>query len=355
MISELARMRFTAIAAAASQGRSPLVWQTRFPLVVGVIFLFGLGVKCAFGHEVRPAYLELHEERPGEFSVLWKTPMLGDVRLALNPELSGDAKLVTKVSTQFPPGAAVQQWTLRTSALRGQTLRIEGLESSMTDVLARIEFADGREWMHRFTGQAPTATIPAQESGWSIAAVYLTLGIGHILLGIDHLLFVLALLMIARGAVRLVKTVTAFTVAHSITLALATLGIVHVPSQPIEAVIALSIVFVALEILHSRQGRGGVTAHAPWIIAFGFGLLHGFGFAGALSEVGLPQAHIPVALLFFNVGVEIGQLLFIGAVLALVALVRRINWPLPRWTELVPPYAIGSIAMFWVIQRVAAF
>jgi hydrogenase/urease accessory protein HupE len=323
--------------------------------VVVFIFLFGLGVECVFGHEVRPAYLELHEERTGEFGVLWKTPMLGDVRLSLNPAFSGDARVVTKVNTHIRPGAAVQQWTLRAPTLRGQTLRIVGLETTMTDVLARIEFADGSEWVHRFTGQAPSVTVPTQKSAWSIARVYLKLGIEHILLGIDHLLFVLALLIVARGAARLVKTITAFTVAHSITLALATLGIVHVPSQPVEAVIALSIVFVAAEILHRHQGRVGVTAHAPWIIAFGFGLLHGFGFAGALSAVGLPQAHISVALLFFNVGVEIGQLLFIAAVTALAALVRRISGPLPRWTELVPPYVIGSIAMFWVVQRVAAF
>ena len=151
------------------------------------------------------------------------------------------------------------------------------------------------------------------------------------------------------------KTVTAFTVAHSITLALATLGVVHVPPKPVEAVIALSIVFVAAEILHARRGRTGLAARMPWIVAFTFGLLHGFGFAGALSEVGLPAGQIPVALLFFNLGVEAGQLLFIAAVLALVAGARRVRIAWPRWAELVPPYAIGSVAMFWVIQRVAAF
>ena len=157
------------------------------------------------------------------------------------------------------------------------------------------------------------------------------------------------------GTWRLVKTVTAFTVAHSITLGLATLGFVHVPSKPVEAVIALSIVFVAAEIVQARRGRAGLAAQMPWIVAFTFGLLHGFGFAGALSEVGLPEGHIPVALLFFNLGVEAGQLLFVAAVLALVACARRIRVAWPRWAELVPPYAIGSVAMFWVIQRVAAF
>ncbi len=170
--------------------------------------------------------------------------------------------------------------------------------------------------VQRLTPQAPARQSLRQQSGWSVAGTYLSLGVEHILLGIDHLLFVLALLLITRGTWRLVKTVTAFTVAHSITLALATLGFVHVPQAPVEAVIALSIVFVAAEIVRVRNGRDGIAARAPWIVAFTFGLLHGFGFAGALARVGLPEGHIPLALLFFNVGVEVGQLLFIAAVLA---------------------------------------
>jgi hydrogenase/urease accessory protein HupE len=188
-----------------------------------------------------------------------------------------------------------------------------------------------------------------------VAAAYLTLGVEHILTGIDHLLFVLALLLLTRGTWRLVKTVTAFTVAHSITLGLATLGIVHVPSKPVEAIIALSIVFVAAEIVQARRGHQGLAARVPWIVAFTFGLLHGFGFAGALSETGLPAGHIPVALLFFNLGVEAGQLLFVAAMLAVMACARHIQMVWPRWAGLVPPYAIGGLASFWVIQRVAAF
>ena len=181
------------------------------------------------------------------------------------------------------------------------------------------------------------------------------LGIEHILTGIDHLLFVLALLIITHGGWMLVKTVTAFTISHTITLTAATLGYVHVPPAPVEAVIALSIVFVAAEIIHIRRGIKGVTASAPWIVALAFGLIHGLGFAGGLSEAGLPAGHIPTALLFFSLGVESGHFLFIGAVLSLIALLRSIRIPFPLWTELVPPYAICSIAMFWVIQRVAAF
>ena len=318
-------------------------------------------------HEVRPAYLELHEDAPGMFSVLWKTPMRGEMRLSLSPEFSGRTETITPMATRLANAASVQTWRLTAfDPLRGQSIRIRGLEGTMTDALVRIVFADGGTWVKRLTPQAPLAAIPARQSGWSVAREYLQLGVEHILLGIDHLLFVLALLIIARGTMQLVKTITAFTLAHSITLALATLGFVHVPPKPVEAVIALSIVFVASEILRLKapsrvagagwdEGAASLTVRKPWIVALSFGLLHGFGFAGALSEAGLPEGHIPLALLFFNVGVETGQLLFIAAVLTFIALVRRSRVPLPRWAELVPPYAIGSVAMFWVIQRVAAF
>jgi len=309
----------------------------------------------AFADAIRPAYLELKEGKPGEFSVLWKIPMLGTARLPVEPEFSGDSKPVTPVTTRTPPGATIQQWTLRAPTLRGQTLRIRGLEGSMTDALIRVEFADGTKWVQRLRGDETEATIPMRQSGWSVAGVYLKLGVEHILTGADHLLFVLALIIITRGGWMLVKTVTAFTVSHSITLTATTLGYVHVPQGSVEAVIALSIVFVACEIVHGYQARSGLTERWPWIVALTFGLLHGLGFAGALSELGLPLGHIPLALLFFSVGVEIGQLLFITAVLAFVALVRRIRVAFPRWTELAPPYAIGTVAMFWVIQRTLAF
>jgi hydrogenase/urease accessory protein HupE len=309
----------------------------------------------ASAHEVRPAYLELREAKPGQFTVTWKTPMLGDARLALEPEFGGDVKTVAPMTTRTVPGAAVQTWTLRAQALRGQTVRIRGLEGTMTDALVRIEFADGTSWTERLTPQQPTAVIPARQGGFSVAGVYLKLGVEHILTGVDHLLFILALIIITRGGWKLVKTITAFTVSHSITLSAATLGFVHVPQRPVEAVIALSIVFVACEIVRRRQGCSGLTERWPWIVALTFGLLHGLGFAGALSEVGLPQGHIPLALLFFSVGVEIGQLIFIAAVLSLVAVVLRVRIPIPRWGEFVPPYAIGTVAMFWIFQRVALF
>ena len=188
-----------------------------------------------------------------------------------------------------------------------------------------------------------------------MARTYTVLGIEHILTGIDHLLFVLALLILTRGGWKLVKTVTAFTVSHSLTLTAATLGWVHVPPPPVEATIALSIVFVAAEILRVRAGEQTVTARMPWLVAFVFGLMHGLGFAGGLSEAGLPGTHIPVALLFFSIGVEAGHFLFIGVVLGVFSLVRRGPIAIPKWAELLPTYAIGGIAAFWFIERTLSF
>ena len=202
----------------------------------------------------------------------------------------------------------------------------------------------------------PQFVVKGSTSAAAVAWSYLVLGVEHILGGIDHLLFVLALLLIVRGGKRIFVTITAFTLAHSITLVAATLGWVHVPGPPVEAMIALSIVFVAAEIVRGLRGKPGLTARAPWVVAFSFGLLHGFGFAGALAEVGLPQKAIPIALLTFNVGVELGQLIFVAAVL-LVALVAgsACRCRGARGCRTLVPYAIGAVAMFWVVERVAAF
>ena len=188
-----------------------------------------------------------------------------------------------------------------------------------------------------------------------IAWAYTVLGVEHILGGIDHLLFVLALLLIVRGGKRIVVTITAFTVAHSITLVSASLGLVAVPGPPVEAIIALSIIFVASEVVHGLQGKAGLTARAPWIVAFSFGLLHGFGFAGALAEVGLPQVDIPIALLMFNVGVEIGQLLFVAACLLIAGIANRVFPRSLAWVSPLAAYAIGTVATFWTIERVVSF
>ena len=218
---------------------------------------------------------------------------------------------------------------------------------------------DGQESTTLVHPSQPWFELSAAPSKLHVAGAYLRLGIEHIWSGVDHLLFILALMILVKGTRRLVATVTAFTVAHSITLAAATLGFVHVQQKPVEACIALSIVFVASEIVHARQGWQGWTERWPWIVAFTFGLLHGFGFAGALNAVGLPQTAIPVALLFFNVGVEIGQLLFIAAILSIMAFARwligRAAIPQPAWAWRVAPYSIGGVAAFWMVQRIAAF
>ena len=183
------------------------------------------------------------------------------------------------------------------------------------------------------------------------APVYLQLGIEHILSGIDHLAFVLLLLILIGGGRRLVAAVTAFTVAHSLTLALTTLGWIRVHSPTVEAVVALSIVFLAVELVHAARGRAGLTSRKPWLVPFAFGLLHGFAFAGALAEIGLPRGEIALSLLLFNLGVEVGQLLFIAAALAAVWAVSRHGWRVPDWTRLVPPYTVGAFAAFWFIER----
>jgi hydrogenase/urease accessory protein HupE len=348
----------------------------------------------ALAHEVRPAFLELTEHAPGEFDVVWKVPALGGTPLAgeelphpqptltadphapttmpcgcpaptaaqlsrgvlpIHPSLPKDAVMLSLPRLERLFGAEIKRWTISTgpAGLEGWEVTVHGLQATMTDVLVRIALADGRVVSRLLRPDSPSFVFGKENAGLA-AGGYFLLGVEHILFGIDHLLFVLALVLIVRGAGLLVKTITAFTIAHSITLALATLGFVKVPSAPVEAVIALSIVFVAAEIVRARRGERGLTERAPWLVALTFGLLHGFGFAGALAEVGLPQNDIPLALLLFNLGVEAGQLAFVGAVLAIIAGLRGVKFTLPHWSEAIPPYAIGSVAMFWVIQRTTA-
>ncbi len=322
-----------------------------------ILLLLATFASAAFAHEVRPAYLELRQTGPETYDALWKVPGRGeDLRLGLYVELPAGCTNVTEPRATMVNNAYTERWTVKCAAgLAGGTIRIAGLSATMTDVLVRLERLDGTAQVTRLTPSAPLFVVEAAPSALEVARTFIVLGVEHILTGVDHLLFVLALLIITRGGWRLVKTVTAFTISHSLTLTAATLGWVHIPPPPVEAVIALSIVFVAAEIVRMHRGHESITARAPWVVAFTFGLMHGLGFAGGLSEAGLPAGHIPTALLFFSVGVETGHFLFIGVVLALIALVRRIRIPVPRWTELVPPYAIGTFAMFWVIQRTVSF
>ena len=324
----------------------------------GILFLVlsVLNAGQASAHEMRPGYLEIKELTPATYSVLWKVPMRGDMRLRLDPQLPAACTEAVPPSARTAGGALITRWTVRCdSALAGQPIVIAGLENTLTDVLARVQHLDGAVFTTRVTPREPAFRVAGSPGRLALAGTYLWLGVEHILLGIDHLLFVFALLIIVNGVRRLVWTVTSFTLAHSITLAAATLGFVQVPRQPVEAMIALSILFLATEIVHSRRGRPGYVERWPWVVAFIFGLLHGFGFAGALAEVGLPAHAIPYALVFFNIGVEIGQLVFIAAVLTLGWLIHRIRtFPL-RPAELTTSYLIGGVAAYWTIDRVSGF
>ena len=324
--------------------------------VIALLAVVGVS-NLAVAHEVRPACLELKQTDIDTFDVLWKVPAMGDdLRLGLYVNYPEDCELLTEPTGMFVGDAYVERLSIRgPDALVGSTFAIDGLKNTLTDVLVRIERLDGSTQVDRLMPESPFVVVEASPSRWQVAWTYLVLGVEHILLGIDHLLFVFGLVLLVNGWKRLLWTITAFTVAHSITLALASLGLVHVPGPPVEACIALSIVFVAAEIVRSRQGQQGLTERAPWLIAFTFGLLHGLGFAGALSEVGLPEQAIPLALLFFNIGVEFGQLAFVAAVLLVFALTKRLTVQAPSWSWRLAPYAIGTLAMFWVIERTLAF
>lgn len=308
-------------------------------------------------HEARPAYLQLHQLDAERYDVLWKVPGLGEEkRLALDVIFPSGTNVIIPLHVSFANNAFIQRWRVqRAGGLDGTSIRISGLPATLTDVLVRLERLDGTTQTIRVTPASPEFVIESTPGRWEVARTYLALGVEHILLGVDHLLFVLALLILVNGTRRLFWAVTAFTAAHSLTLAAATLGWVHVPPPPVEASIALSIVFLASEIMHARTGQPGLTYRQPWIVAFVFGLLHGLGFAGALSEVGLPPNAIPLALLFFNLGVEIGQLLFIAAVLTVLAGARRVRWTRSDWSWKLPVYGIGTVASYWTISRVVGF
>jgi len=311
--------------------------------------------------EFKPAYLQLTQLDRETYDVLWKVPAIDESTiLRVKPQFPDGTEALTEIRSTFSRGVTVQRWRIRVpQGLDGKALSFSQLSETRIDVLARLVRLDGTVQLERILPVHPSFVARPSPGRLEVVRTYTVLGIEHILTGFDHLLFVLGLVLLVRGRRRLLITITAFTVAHSLTLAGATLGWVHVPGPPVEASIALSIVFVASEIVHARQGRYSVTQHYPWIVAFTFGLLHGFGFAGALAEVGLPQTSIPMALLFFNVGVEIGQLLFVGAVLTAIAIGwhagRRLRVSQPAWLWRIAPYAIGGLASFWLVERVVAF
>lgn len=322
-----------------------------------ILFTSALLLNMSVADEIRPGYLELKESSQNLFSVVWKVPAKGDKKLSLQVKLPEHCQDKTEPKVQLINGAYIQRWIIACErSLVGQSISIIGLESTNTDVLLRMEFNNGNSQSIALTPTKNSYQVPAVASPLQIVGTYTWLGIEHILLGVDHLLFVFALLLIVSSTRRLLWTITAFTLAHSLTLAGATLGLLMVPQQPVEAVIALSILFLAMEIVHGKRGRPGAAARWPWLVAFIFGLLHGFGFAGALAEVGLPQQAIPLALVFFNIGVELGQLFFVAGVLGIGWVLHQFKQPkLLGWAETGAVYIIGSLASFWLLERISAF
>ena len=306
-------------------------------------------------HELRPGYLEIIEDPAGAIRILWKQPVVGEFGVTLQPRLSSGWLERYPAELTEAESFLVRRWNVPAGAgpLAGQSVTILGLEATLTDVLVRVSLAGGTTFTRLLQPTAPSLVIGKEAA--PPAGAYLWLGIDHILLGVDHLLFVLGLLVIVgRRWGLMLKTITAFTVAHSLTLAAATFGIVRVPAAALNVVVALSILFLGIEIVRQGRGETSVTIAHPWVAAFGFGLVHGFGFASGLSTLGLPPGEVLLGLFLFNVGVELGQLAFVALYLAVERALRVLEVPRPQWSEALPAYAVGSLGACWTIAQAAA-
>jgi len=323
-------------------------------VVLFILLFFTVNVMA---DEIRPAYLEVKEIKQSIFSLILKVPAKGRKKLNIKADLPTECINITPVSTHFVDGAYLERWSVKCEdGLVGKTLVAKGLITTNTDLLLRLEFIKAAPQSILLTTTKTSYQVPKEASSLQIVKTYTWLGITHILMGFDHLLFVFALLLIVKNMRRLLWTITAFTLAHSLTMAGATLGFVHIPQQPVEAIIALSILFLTMEIVHEKEGRAGIASRYPWIVAFIFGLVHGFGFAGALAEIGLPQQAITLALIFFNIGVELGQLMFVATVVLLALALGRLKLPrLLAKAEGVAIYSIGGLSSYWIFERISTF
>lgn len=306
-------------------------------------------------HTFAPSLLELHQAAGGAVAVRFKQPEVRVAGSRLRPVLPPSCQPAGVPEVAREGTGIVTLWQAACGELVGEELAVEGIAGSGADVLLRLELADGRVLHQVLTADRPAFLVPQKAGFFDVAKLYVRLGVQHILLGFDHLLFVLGLVLLVSGRRRLLATITAFTLGHSVTLALAALGLVHVPSGPTEAAIALSIFVLAGELVKSREGNGATSwlQRSPWLVGIVFGLLHGLGFAGALSEVGLPEGEIPAALFSFNVGIEIGQLVFIAVVLAAGWALARLPRSLTAQFASAPAYVIGTLAAFWFCERLA--
>lgn len=315
-----------------------------------LVCLVALVCASAHGHEVRPAYLQVDAVSETSYDVLWKQPTAGDRLLPIAPVFPKHCEVSSAAVDEMTADALVRRFRLDCpGGLVGGTVAIDGLSRTITDVMLHVRHADGATQSTLLKPADPAAVIGNASSTLSLG--YLVLGIEHLLFGFDHILFVVLLLYFLDRVGALVKAVTAFTVAHSITLGLSALDLIGLSQTPVEAVIALSILFLAVEKL--RADSETITAEHTWIVAFAFGLLHGFGFAGALADIGLPKENLLAALLLFNVGVEVGQLMVVAAALALVRVLRLCRFDVPRRVALVPLYGSGCLAAYWFVARTA--
>jgi hydrogenase/urease accessory protein HupE len=319
--------------------------------MLAILALIGAMAGAASAHEVRPAYLQIDQIGQGRFSMLWRTPIFSGMRLPVVLQFSEGIKQATTPSKRELSDSIIERSMIESADnLAGERITFVGLQATITDVMVRIKLDDGSVTTTLVRPSQPWVDIQTMQSTLEVIKVFVVSGIEHILFGFDHLLFVAALMLIVRRWGMLLKTVTAFTVAHSITLTCATMGWVILPSGPVEIMIAFSIVIVGAEIVRMERGGTSLAIEWPWIVAFFFGLLHGFGFAGALADFGLPQGDIPLALFSFNVGVELGQLMFIAVILLAVHAIRQ-AFTIPRQAIVASAYAIGTIAAFWSIER----
>ncbi|MCG8455568.1 MAG: HupE/UreJ family protein [Holophagales bacterium] len=325
----------------------------RRALVGSALLWLASAAAPAGAHQFAPALLELEEHAADDIAIHWKQPAVRVMGSELQPVLPAECEGLGEPSMRTEGTGMRASWRIRCpGGLAGKTVGVDGIATSRADVLLRVTLADGREQQAVLTADTPSYPIRGSSGRLGVTRDYIELGLHHILAGWDHLLFVLGLVFLVRGGKRLLWTITAFTLGHSVTLALASLGVVNVPQAPVEIIIALSIYVLAVELV--RQREDSLMQRAPWLVASGFGLLHGLGFAGALREVGLPAAEIPLSLFAFNVGIELGQLLFIAVLLVAGAALAKLELGREGWVYRIPAYGIGSFAMFWVFERLFA-
>ena len=321
---------------------------------ISTVLLLLLLPAVILAHEVRPGYLEIKEAADHSLQITWKQPLMGEYGVPLHPSISAGWLVDSLAAISYTESYLIKRWRIAPNhaTLDQQIISIAGLEKTITDVLIRVTLLNDISFTYLVKPIQPFVKLDLSKPQALPVLQYLQLGIHHIWSGFDHLLFVLGLLLLVINRGRLFWTITAFTVAHSVTLALATLHIIKVSGAFTEAAIALSIIFLAVELLNHYHGKDGFTSRYPWIVSFLFGLLHGLGFAGALQDVGLPDNNISIALFLFNAGVEVGQLIFVFVMLLLMAGIRQLKFRFPEWIYITPAYMIGTFAMYWFIERV---